>query len=827
MSETVSAKARRNNSGTSPINGHFIFRSGIFSFLSRRLSLVFAQSSGMHVYGFLMFSRYFEKRLSVLFLLTGLLFLSPLAEAKENVPWLIYFYLVGSDLESGDGSKDSGGSATSDLQEIAESMAGKNVRFLVQTGGAKEWKNDVVSSRKIQIYEVRDNDIELLKSWNNQSMGREDTLSRFLEFGESRYNPRRRMIIFWNHGAGPTGGVGYDENFSDDFLEMSEINGAFQNVYGRAEKPFDIIGFDACLMGSLASGYHMNRWGHVMIASEETEPSLGWFYTPWLNALEKNPRMSLRKLSESIVDTYHEDLKKYSADSNSTLSAVSLDHFPELMLAYDELGITILDAFDDQGALLSKVARAANKSESYGIQNRKPYSDVIDLRQYANNLKSLAPKEAKAVLSALDKYVIYSKNGRYKKGSGVSVYYPLDNWKDPFRYVLKQGAPTSLNLAYGLQVGAVNRNDAERIGDQIDFSHRFLKEMLNISRKYDGYADSGAGSGGTVTPPVTPPETPEPGPSSGGHFSSGFAAGLSSGTGGIVAFAQQAQTLQKKGIDSLEDVKVAFDSDSNAYVKVPEDILPLISSVKLEVLFYEPPSKDTPEGILVNVGSDVRLEADWDKGVFTDGLDGTWAALDGHLLPLTVVNVTDDYVNYDCSIKINGHPYNMMVSYDFKTEKYSITGVQRESSNGVPGRFSNILKPGDKITTVFGASSLTGDDEEQEVDIDTFVYRKDSVITDEKIGEINMLFGFTFEDSFGNTATSELVAVEINNKDELIMQPFSEAVEEIARAAEDSADDEDDSEGAGEDDIDDDNAAYQAVSAGSHFSSGRKKTDGK
>ena len=751
-----------------------------------------------------MFFAKFGKRFFLFLALVALMLFSLLAQARENVPWLIYFYLVGSDLESGgDEGDDAGGSATLDLQEIAESMAGKNVRFLIQTGGAAKWQNDLVSSKNVQIFEVKDNDLELLKSWNNQSMGRADTLTRFLEFGEQRYNPQHRMIIFWNHGSGPVGGVGYDENFSDDFLKMTELEQAFKKVYGNTVKPFDIIGFDACLMGSLTSGYYMNQWGHMMIASEETEPSLGWFYTPWLDKLEKNPKMTLRKLGQTIVDSYAEDCHKYKQDSSITLSAVSLDNFPELMFSYNQLGAALVDKLDESGRLFTSIGRAANKSESYGLHRKGNYSDVIDLRQYADNLKGLAPKEVSDLNQALSKYVIYRKNGRLKKGAGVSVYYPLGGQKDHYKYVLDEGAPSVLNVAYGLQLGILDRKTADRMQKRIEDANKFLARMEQVNRRYAGFIDGGASSG-TETP-VTPPETPtEP-----DHGSSGFSlfsSNFHANTGHLVAFAQNAQTSQKKDISSLEDAKISFDKDNNAVVTVPKELLSSVSSVELEVMLFSPPDDDAPQGLLIYMGSDMRVNEDWDKGVFTDTMDGTWAAMDGHMLPLTVSNSTDDYITYDCDIKINGVPYNMVVAYDRDADTYGIMGVQKINEDGVPGRLANTLKPGDKITTRFYVTSLTGDDEQQLADIETFEYRKDSKIKDEDLGESQLVFSFTFNDAFGNSASSELVALEIDDKNELTIQPFDELLKDLAEGGSDQSsesDDADEDDNEEEDDDDD------------------------
>ena len=51
--------------------------------------------------------------------------------------WTVFVYMCGSDLES------DGGMASADIEEMEKSSAGGNVKFVVQTGGAYYWENDV------------------------------------------------------------------------------------------------------------------------------------------------------------------------------------------------------------------------------------------------------------------------------------------------------------------------------------------------------------------------------------------------------------------------------------------------------------------------------------------------------------------------------------------------------------------------------------------------------------------------------------------------------------------------------------------------------------
>ena len=54
---------------------------------------------------------------------------------------------------------------------------------------------------------------------------------------------------------------------------------------------FDFIGFDACLMATVETALTMSEYADYLIASEETGPGVGWYYTDWLTALGMDPSM--------------------------------------------------------------------------------------------------------------------------------------------------------------------------------------------------------------------------------------------------------------------------------------------------------------------------------------------------------------------------------------------------------------------------------------------------------------------------------------------------------------------------------------------------------
>lgn len=735
-----------------------------------------------------MFRSFVNKFFSILFVM---LLLPATAQAKESVPWLVYLYLTGSDLESGDGEPDSGGSATSDFQEIIEGSVGKNVRFLILTGGSEEWQNEIVSSKHLEVYEVFNGDVNRLQRWDNASMGDPKTLEKFISYGENNYAPQHRMMIFWDHGAGPTGGVAYDENFDDDFLSLSEIDHAFGRVFGKNYKPFEIIGFDACLMASLSSGYFMTKWAHAMIASEETEPATGWDYTPWMKALEKKPNMSIKELGKLIVDTYLESCDREGV----TLSMVSLDEAANMVLAYNELGMKLLKSFSSNTKILTELDRASKKSQTYGSVDRKNrrFSDVIDLKLYTNALSHLAPNEVKKVNDALGRYVIYNGVGKYIKGNGVSVNYPVGKLVEKYNAAYQYALPTPFGILYGFQTRALDEKRLRSFAATVDKVNDYMEWVRGFS-KFPGYLDNYG----------KPTSTQPSGDSEPGSFQSHHLIASNIGDGGLIAMAQANQTNaneQQSDIKKLEDLKITVAKNGDSFVVVPENLIDTISSVEMEFSLVFLPGKDFEKGLIVDLGTDALWTADWDKGKFTDTVKGEWPALDGHELPIRITGNSDDYITYDCDVKVNGIPHNMSIVYNNETGKYSITGIQRINSNGVPDRTGRALKNGDEITTVFYAETLLDDDEKAPLDLETFKYKSDMTIEDVELGESKLVYYFVFKDSYGNEASSEMVVAEINDEGNMEVQTFSDFLDEYKDSLSGSDEDEDEDDEESDDEV--------------------------
>lgn len=141
----------------------------------------------------------------------------------DQVPWTIFVYLCGSDLESQNGF------ASFNLNEMVEASTNRNVRFVVETGGAAKWEG-TISSERTERYELLGGESVLADAQPFANMGDAATLTSFLQWGLSTYNSPHYGLVLWDHGSGSINGVCFDENFSLSSLHLTDIQHALQAV---------------------------------------------------------------------------------------------------------------------------------------------------------------------------------------------------------------------------------------------------------------------------------------------------------------------------------------------------------------------------------------------------------------------------------------------------------------------------------------------------------------------------------------------------------------------------------------------------------------------
>ena len=383
----------------------------------------------------------------------------------DGSSWAVYWYLCGSDLES------EGGFATGDLSELLEVELPENVTVVIQTGGAAQWQNDVVEADKLQRFVYNSEGLQLVDEQPSASMGDSETLADFLLFAKENYPADKTAVIFWNHGGGSVSGASFDELYDLDSLTLSEMYSAFVQVWEPSnepgQQPLELVGFDTCLMATVDTAYTFCDLAKYLVASEETEPANGWYYSQWVGTLAKQPAMDGAALGRVICDAYYEGCELVGTEDNTTLSVTDLSKMGDLLDAYESFGKEALAAACADPGFFSRMGRVAAQAENYGGNTREQgYTNMVDLGHMARCSSDLLPS-AQAVLDALDQCVLYRVNGAYRtEATGLSCYYSYNGDVDDLNGYIDQGAGTAFKYFYSYELtGGLSQEGMDYIAD--------------------------------------------------------------------------------------------------------------------------------------------------------------------------------------------------------------------------------------------------------------------------------------------------------------------------------------------------------------------------
>ncbi len=334
-----------------------------------------------------------------------------LGGGKDTVTIMVY--MCGTDLES------RAGMGTSDLQEMLAADFDSNINLLLYTGGCKSWKNNQVSSSTNQIWQIKNGGMVCLeKDLGAVPMTDPKILTGFIQYCEDKFPASRYELILWDHGGGSISGYGYDEKFAQSgSMGLAGIDQALT----KAGVAFDFIGFDACLMATAENALMLTKHADYLIASEETEPGVGWYYTNWLTSLGKDPSMPTLEIGKNIADDFVDVCAQRCAGQLTTLSVIDLA----------ELEATLPDDLNDFSKSASwLIANKEYQTVSNARSNTREFAqsskiDHVDLVHLAKNLGSKEAGELADTLLSAVKYNRTSSN--MTNAYGISIYFPYRN----------------------------------------------------------------------------------------------------------------------------------------------------------------------------------------------------------------------------------------------------------------------------------------------------------------------------------------------------------------------------------------------------------------
>ena len=289
---------------------------------------------------------------------------------------------------------------------------------------------------------TKDDNLDSITSPVVQSVGEVDTgdpqtLVDFVAWAIQNYPAKKYALVMSDHGGGWTGGFSDMSTSSYSDLSIPEIVSSLEQIrQGTGIDKFELIGFDACLMGQIEVFGSFYPYSNYMVASEEVEPGYGWSYAAWLDQLAQNPGMDGSALSQSIVSTYVVNDVLLSGgrastdeveqeESATTLSAIESARVPDVIGAMNQFVSTV--ALLDQ----TVVAEARTYSRSYfSLFGEEVSPSFIDLSNFSEVLTTLSDdasiqQSAIQLQSAISSAVIAEKHGANMSGSnGIAFHFP-------------------------------------------------------------------------------------------------------------------------------------------------------------------------------------------------------------------------------------------------------------------------------------------------------------------------------------------------------------------------------------------------------------------
>ena len=626
--------------------------------------------------------------------------------------WTVLVYLCGSNLES------QGGSATADMNEMLRASGSDKVSFVVETGGARSWRNNTVNPRQLGRYLIRNGSITDAGAVSPNNMGESATLADFVTWGVKNYPADHMALILWNHGGGSISGVCFDERNRNDSLYLRELDSALSSAYKGMWEKFEFIGFDACLMSTLETANVLASYANYMIASQESEPANGWEYGSIVSYLAKNPTCDGDQLGRAVCDGYLASLDR-SSKGFATLAVIDLSMIDQLMQDFYHFSQEMYASGNDQ-ATLAAMSRGIQKADNYGANNRREgYTNMVDLGGLVDACADVTPSAAD-VKQTLHKAVTYQVRGTYHAGaSGLSTYYPL-------RINTKQ----ELSIFQSVAVNPSYLSYVDRLANGATY---------NGGSQYQGY-DSG----------------------------SLYADELWNWLLGNTQEIQEQTEDHWEYVDDHEDTsqlitftsEPAVDDEGTFWFQLDQhgiDNASVVSGILYEL------SEDG--GDLVALGETYDIYGDWDTGEFSDGFDGNWLSLpDGQNLNLSVESATDDYIIYTSPIELNGKECYLRLRQNMKDDNVVVEGAWNGvDASGAVDRGVTQVKRGDVIRPLYKAYSADANVTESTYEGEQYtVTAKTLTVNYNYLPVGTYVYGFCIEDAFGDYFFTNTTQFEID-----------------------------------------------------------------
>lgn len=430
---------------------------------------------------------------AVIILMTSALAGIAAAEPANHAKTQVLLYLVGSDLETNDGT------GTEDLREIAASYENPNpseLDVVVAFGGADKagWQGMRVATfdqLKADAETGQFGNGDYLYSDPTADMGSGPTLEKFLSVVKSSRTADRTILILSNHGNSYDG-IGVDDKTKNQ-LKMGDIDRALS----ASGTHYDPVMFDACLMASVEVGKTVQPYTSLMLGSEEIQRG-SYQYSTLLEPLGADAGTDSETVMKKVVDSYIDSQDK--AAKAKTMSIIDATKMPAVRDSLNALGAK-LSALADTEQGLHELKAAYNDAVRLGVTDgSKPTSvDLVSLLENIKQKRQELSPDVDSTIAVVKAAVIYERHNAYSPTVyGLSIASPdamtpeeytrygdaikvAPDWDEFFKKMVEGGAKTPAGSS--LETTADSEEpEADSSDDESDSTDKPDKKAAAFSR---------------------------------------------------------------------------------------------------------------------------------------------------------------------------------------------------------------------------------------------------------------------------------------------------------------------------------------------------------
>jgi len=287
--------------------------------------------------------------------------------------------------------------------------------------------------------------------------GNSADVEKFFDWAHDVHPADDPALILWDHGAGWFREFCEDDTSGSGMLPKEFEEGVLGDIETENGGDLEILGFDACLMGSAEIAYQFRNHVQYFIGSEELEGGGGWDWEDVCEEITDHSTRTPAQYADAIVD------QGAASASVKTLSATRLSvgtkKIADLRTEVEALA-TLLMA--DSYEFPCHVIRAREDTE-YAYKQHWEYADYsyIDLYDYCKTLREkLDGVDGSAAIRAKAQDVMdlispcgagtavlenYNIGGDYADFKGLTVSYSMLTFRADN---VRAGNSTTLHLTY-------------------------------------------------------------------------------------------------------------------------------------------------------------------------------------------------------------------------------------------------------------------------------------------------------------------------------------------------------------------------------------------